>query len=224
MKAIKYIGWWLLILAAILPSLRATGQNKETPTASWLMPGISYQVSSKLRWLTQVGLNQEQEAKFVYTQGFVELNKHVIVNAGYFFFLSQAGSTKSYMEHDAVAAATYTVPVGKLVVDDRNMLLGVFANNGRQQYFYRNRVRLSFPFTLYSNAARVYLFDEGYYSLNKGLWSRNRAGGGVSYNFSKFINVDVSYLHQRDAFSGRINLIFVQLTLNLYRKQQGLHS
>ena len=177
------------------------------------MPGVSWQVNNKVRLFAQFGLNGPQHMSYLYTQGFVSLNKYITVSAGHSFF--QSNGINSFQEHDLIAAVTFSKSFGKLTFEDRNMVRMNMIDKSAAAYTYRNRIRVLYPFSVISHAGSIYLMDEGFYSMNRGLWSRNRVGVGMSYAVFKALNVDVTYLQQDDGFNGRTNLVFLQLTTNL---------
>ena len=187
-------------------------QTPGTPTATWIMPGVSYQWTPKLRLLDQVGINPSQHAQFNFAQAFFDLNKHVTLYGGYFHYHA---SDNGYVENDALIGALYNTHIGKILVDDRNMLNLIYPVQGTQKSYYRNRIRFSYPFTIASHPAKVYTFDEGYYLFDAHRLSRNRAAAGMSYSASKLLTADLSYWRQSDHYTGSINLFFVQLTVNL---------
>lgn len=212
----SFFKYFLVVLSHLI-TINASGQKKSAPAATWVMPGISYQLTPKFRLFTQLGISDYQHMKYVFTQGFIDLNKHVSVSAGHFYL--QSNGISRFSEHDIVVAAVFSRSFGKLVLDDRNMFRKVMITNNPGDIIYRNRVRASYPFSFHSETGTFYLFDEGYYSTNKGLWSRNRIGSGMSYNIFRQMNLDVSYILQDDIFSGKTHLIFMQLTVNLKRKR-----
>jgi len=216
MKRLKIVYQSILFSGVLFSSISSRAQN--TPTATWLMPGVSYQASSKWRLLDQFGINPSQHSQFNFAQGFYDLNKNLSLNAGYFLFRASSVDGRSYAENDALLGATYSAFAGRFVIDDRNMLNSVFPNISQQKNFYRNRLRVTYPFSFCSHIAKVYVFDEGYFFINKGQWSRNRSAAGVNYNLDRSVSLDLSYWRQSDHYSGDINLFFVQLTLNLFHK------
>ena len=217
MKRLKIVFQRILFSGALFSSIGSRAQN--APTATWLMPGVSYQVSSKWRLLEQFGINPSQHSQFNFAQGFYDLNKNLSLNAGYFLFRASSLNGRSYAENDALLGATLSTSAGRFVIDDRNMLNIVFPNVSQRKNFYRNRLRVTYPFSFYSHIAKVYVFDEGYYFINKGQWSRNRSAAGVNYSLDRSVSLDLSYWRQSDHYSGDINLFFVQLTLNLFHKK-----
>lgn len=206
-----------LVVAAILIAIHASAQENYIQTATWIMPGISWTYSNKMRLFTQVGINDYQDMAYVFTQGFYSLNKHITVSAGHSYL--QSDGSVNFRQHDILAAAAFSHSFGKIIVEDRNMFKKMLISNNPSTHVYRNRIRAGYPFSLYSNKGSIYVVDEGYYSLDNGRWSRNRIGLGINYTLSQNINLDVSYLRQKDVISGRINLIFIQLTSDFQSKK-----
>lgn len=202
----------LIFLNLVINCMPVKAQVKSTPTATWFMPGISYQWTSRFRLLDQVGINPSQHSQFNFAQGFYDLNHHFTLYSGYFFYHA---SDNGYRENDGFIGGIYNFRLEKLVVDDRNVLNLIFPDQGMQKNYYRNRLRIGYPMLLGSRAAKFYVFDEGYYLFEEHRFSRNRAAAGMSYNLSKQLNTDFSYWRQRDHYSGSINYFFVQLTVNL---------
>jgi hypothetical protein len=207
-------GIFALVVCLLLNSTFAKAQSKPTPTATWFMPGVSYQWTPRLRLLDQGGINPSQHSQFNFAQGFYDLNRHFTLYGGYFFYHA---SDNGYEENDGFIGAIYNFRVGKFVADDRNVLNLIFPDQGMQKNYYRNRIRVGYPMTLVSRMAKVYVFDEGYYLFDEHRFSRNRAAAGISYKLSKLLTTDLSYWRQSDHYSGSINYFFVQLTVNLFR-------
>jgi hypothetical protein len=210
---------YLFVPLTLMISSHCSAQENKTPTVTWFIPGVSYQVSPALRFQDQVAFDPSQHVSFNYLQGFVTLNKHWILNAGYFYFHENIANKKSYVENDGYLGASYIITAGRFVVDDRNMLNSTFPETGLQKNIYRNRIRVTLPFHIGSNVANLYTFDEGYYLFNRAQWTRNRIALGANYNLARALNLDFSYWKQNDYFSGKINQFFVMLTLNLYSKK-----
>ncbi|MFA6083492.1 DUF2490 domain-containing protein [Mucilaginibacter sp.] len=220
MKAEKIFYRASVITAIVSINIHCAAQSNKTPTVTWFIPGVSYQVSPTLRFQDQVAFDPDQHASFNYLQGFVTLNKHWILNAGYFYFHENNSGAKSYVENDGYLGASYIATIGPFVVDDRNMLNSTFPETGLQKNFYRNRIRATLPFSIgSSNIANLYVFDEGYYLFNRAQWTRNRIALGANYNLTKDLNLDFSYWKQDDYFSKKIDQLFIMLTLNLCSKK-----
>ena len=178
MTRTKNIGLSLLLAGTFLTVFTCKAQNSGTPTNTWVMPGVSYQVSPKLRLESQLGLNEPQHSRFIFTQGFYQLDDHFSLNAGYFLYQAPVISNERYMENDGLLGISYAVNVAKFVIDDRNMLNAVYPNLIPDKYFYRNRVRVTLPFMFQSNIAKIYAFDEGYYYFKRGRLSRKQGCSG----------------------------------------------
>jgi len=209
----------VLFTVLILSVIPCTAQDEGTPTGVWLMPGVSYQVSPKFRVLQQFGYNDYLNGYLIYPQGYFQLNKHLTLVGAYLFVMRKFDDRKDYKENDAIVSGIYNGNIGRVAIDDRNMFQNVFDNNGRRRHYYRNRLRVGYPFQLFKNPIKPYVFDEGYYFFNDGLWSRNRLGAGFIYTYKQLLSLDLSYMHQADAFSGNMNIVFAQLTLILPHKK-----
>jgi Protein of unknown function (DUF2490) len=207
---------WLLTLAVIHICLQCSGQEKNLPPTVWTLPGVSYQVSPKFSLLDQLGYNSYQRSKIIFTQGFYQANKYLSIGSGYLFFIEPVANKRDYVEHDVVNTLTVTIPISHFILEDRNMLLNTFSDAAKD-HFYRNRMRLSFPFKVDSNSIKIYAYNEEYYFTNDGRWSRNRIGTGCGYDLTTRVNLDVSYVRQKDIFSGNLNLVFVMLTIQIKR-------
>jgi len=221
MGFVKYLCQWVMLCIALLISHHCSAQDESTPTAAWLMPGVSYQASPKFRILQQFGYNHYLDGYLIYPQGYFELNKHITLVGAYLFVLRKSDSGKDYKENDAIVSGIYTGNIGRVWIDDRNMFQNVFDNRYQRRHYYRNRLRIGYPFQLFNNTIKPYVFDEGFYFFNQGLWSRNRLGVGCMYNFRQLLNLDLSYMYQADAFSGNTKMIFAQLTVLLPHKKDN---
>ncbi|MBS1663168.1 MAG: DUF2490 domain-containing protein [Bacteroidetes bacterium] len=181
-------------------------------TDFWFFPGVTYNVTSKTQLSGQPIWFTDAHAGGLLLRGYFKVSKHFTVNPGY-LFLSRGVS--GYQEHTLLNGFIYNTRLGGLVVEDRNWLWDRLRVDARDLHFYRNRLRLIRPFSVEGRAAKVYVYDEAFYFLNDGLWSRNRISVGCAYDLWKVFNLDISYVRQEDKFGGGINLIWVIGTVQL---------
>jgi len=206
MKWVKHLLWIMTLF-----HFDCFAQNR-TPSAIWYFPGASYQTSPSVALWGHFGINSRQDIKAIYLQSFIKLNKHITLNPAY-LYLAIDNDNSVQKEHTFMHAVHIHVPLGKFRLDDRNMLWNWIRKDAADLYFYRNRLRLSWPFKLASRDGSLYTFDEASYSFNDSRWSRNRLGFGFAYNVITQINIDAFYARQHDAFTNSTHVLLIMATL-----------
>jgi len=215
----RHLSKFSLILLAILFQTNGLAQKNKTPTDTWIFPGISYQASPATRLLAQFGLNHHQHITAAYIQAFVDVSRNITLNPGYLYFRSIGHAEKIRQEHTLMNAVILHFSLNKFLIDDRNLLWNRFMENGGFHY-YRNRLRLTWPIKAGPGLLKIYAFDELSYFFNEGIWSRNRLAVGCGYDLRRWFNLDIFFAGQNDVFNGRLNLLFVQATVQFYYKNK----
>jgi len=216
-----YIRECSFLLLFLFLKLICFGQNNKTPTASWILPGVTYQASARLKLSAQFGVNQYQRLSAIYLQAFIKAGKNIILNPAYLSINTSISNGIQVKEHTFMNAVVFNLSLKKILIDDRNLLWNRFRVKGEDFHFYRNRLRVTIPFKLRSNAAKIYVFDEASYFINRGRWSRNRLAFGFGYDVTNWLNADVSFVRESDVFNGKLNLLFIMGTIQLSHRQQG---
>ncbi|KAA2243314.1 DUF2490 domain-containing protein [Chitinophaga agrisoli] len=208
----------VLTLISLFMAVPVHGQDHYIPTAAWYLPGISYEASSRFRFVTQLGYSEYVKGFLAYPQALYVPNKYLTLGASYFYYRSALIAGKPYTEHDVVGNVIGCLPLRKIVLEDRNQVFAALYSSAEKRQLYRNRLRLLVPYTLFRNQGKAYVFDEGFYLFNEGKWYRNRVAIGNSFDLQRWLNLDVTYIWQSDSFSGRLNMVFVALMVQLKRK------
>lgn len=139
-----------------------------------------------------------------YVQAFLKTGKHITLNPAY-LYLDKPGSA-STPEHTFMPAVIFFFP---LLIEDRNLLWVRLRNQAEDIYYYRNRLRLFLPVMAQTFVIKAYLFDEVFYYLDRGRWSRNRIAGGFVFDWPGRFDLDVSYMREQDHYGGSLNYVFV---------------
>jgi hypothetical protein len=202
------------LFTLLLLRIGCLAQTDKTITAAWILPGVLYQPSSTVKLSGQFGYFDYQQIKAVYIQAFIKANKYIILNPGYLSLVIPHANEREVIEHTLMNAVIFTVPLNKLLLDDRNLVWNRFIADAEDLHFYRNRLRITWPFKLGTSDTKIYAFDEGTYFFNRSKWSRNRLAIGFGYDIVRWFNIDVCYVLQRDTFNGRLNLFFISKNLN----------
>jgi len=197
---------------------KSISQNNSTPTAIWLLPGISYQDSSRVKLLLQYCLNSRQEINAVYLQAFIKAGRNIIINPAY-LYLNFPGTKPHVQEHTFMNAIIVSFPLGKMILDDRNLIWNRFRRHADDFHLYRNRLRLNYPFSWQS--FKLYAFDEVFYLFNQHSWTRNRIAFGCSMDFTSSFNADIFYAREYDSINGRMNLVFIITTFQFHKKKKS---
>ncbi|MEJ1241867.1 DUF2490 domain-containing protein [Chryseolinea sp. T2] len=183
-------------------------QEPYRPTIAWNLPGFMYQASPKVKVMAQYGIST-QRMQVVYPQVFITLNKYVTLNPAYLFIDFGNAGGYHYQEHTTMNSIILTVPVGKFLIEDRNMIWNRFGNTGEDSHFYRNRLRFSHPLSPGTNAPRLYIYNEASYYFGAGKWVRNRIAIGLETSVTRWFFIDLSMLRQYDRYEGQSNVLFL---------------
>lgn len=203
---------YIYLLTALLCAATACAQNNSTPFALWAFPGVSWQPSPKWKFTGQYAINPQLDMHLVYLQAFVKTGKFITLNPAW-LYLNREGAAPGH-EHTFMNAVIVHVPLGKLQIEDRNLLWNRFRSHAEDIHYYRNRLRLTLPIKVLSSfTIKPYLFNEAFYLPDRGRWSRNRIAAGVTCDITDRFNLDVSWLREQDYYSGRINWLFIMGTI-----------
>ena len=195
------------LLIAFFYTPVACAQSAGSPFALWAFPGLGWQQSAALRFTAQYGYNPQLDMHAVYLQAFLNTGRHVTLNPAY-LYLDKRGSAAT-PEHTFMPAVIFSYPLGKFSIEDRNLFWIRLRNQTEDIYYYRNRLRLFLPITTRPLTMKAYLFDELFYFVDRGRWSRNRIAGGLIFDWTRRFNLDVSYVREQDHYGGGMNYIVV---------------
>jgi hypothetical protein len=187
-------------------------QKRSSGVDAWYFPGLTYQVTPATKLSAQAIWFGDAKAAGVLLRGFVKVSKHITLQPGY-LFLSEG--VAGHPEHGLFNGVIYNCKLWGLQLEDRNILWDRFRRDASAIHVYRNRLKVSRLFSIGDHAASVYAYDEAFYHFTEGLWSRNRLSVGCAYDVIKQLNLDLSYVHQGDHFSGSANLLWVMATVQL---------
>jgi hypothetical protein len=200
------------LLAAFFCVTSALAQGNRAPFSPWLFPGAGWQLSQELKLLGQYGYNPQLNMHAAYLQAYINTGRHITLNPAYLYL---GRNNPALQEHTFMHGIIFSFPLGKLRLDERNMLWSRFRSHSEDIHYYRNRLRLSLP--LHGHSVRPYVFNEVFHLFNRGRWSRNRIAAGIAGDITKSINIDISYIHQRDYYDGASHILFVMGTWQFSR-------
>jgi len=208
-----------LLAIILLGGTKPFAQRDATPTAVWILPGVIYQAPKQLKFSCQYGINSNQSINAIYVQAFINTGKHVTLNPAYLYLRSSPLGSRHLHEHGFMSAVILSLPLKHVLIDDRNLIWSRFRRGTASYHFYRNRLRIIKPFTWKSRECKVYAYDEGWFFINKGQWTRNRLAAGFSCDVVSWFIVDVSFVRQHDKTSRIMNLFFIMGTIQLMHKR-----
>jgi hypothetical protein len=106
-------------------------------------------------------------------------------------------------------AGTFTIPLGRFTLSDRNLLERRFRRPQGESTRYRNRLQIEHPIKVRQTKITLLVSDEVFYDSVVKAWVRNRFLAGVRKSFSKHFTLDVYYLRQNDGHSkpGDLNVV-----------------
>jgi len=203
----------------LLGGTKPVAQIGATPTAVWILPGVIYQTPKQLKFSCQYGINSNQSINAIYAQAFINKGKHVTLNPAYLYLRSSPPGARHQHEHGFMSAVILSLPLKQILIDDRNLIWNRFRQGTASYHIYRNRFRIVKPFTWKSCGWKVYAYDEGWFFINKGQWTRNRLAAGFTCDVISWFIVDVSFVRQHDKTSGKMNLLFIMGTIQLMHKR-----
>lgn len=198
----------ILILLFMYLSYPSSGQKK-TPSAAWLLPGISWRPAKDVRLQGQFGYNDYFNMGIFYPQAFITIHKNIVLNPAYIYAVQKSDGKPSVHEFYLMNAVILQANKNNFLFDDRNMLWNRITDGERPRYYYRNRLRVIRSFKTWAATTRLYGYDEIFYLFNEYTVSRNRAALGVNSDLTAHVNVDVTYIRQWDRYSGALHLFFI---------------
>lgn len=205
---------WSLLLCLGYIKMNVAAQPEPYADA-WFMTGVSYKYSAATTLQAQLIYLSRREALAIYGQALIKKGKHIILNPGYLYLAPRATGTA---EHTLINGVIFTAQIGKLLLNNRNVIWNRFRHKQDHLHFYRNRLRLAWPVLIGRSAGKLYIFDEGFYSFNLGKWNRNRWAMGYEHSVLAFLNLDMAFMRQKDNNGAVANLFLVMCTVKLARK------
>lgn len=145
----------------------------------------------------------------------IRANKYLSLTPLYHYIAVQPVEGIDAREHRLSLDGTFSLPLGRWILSDRNMIERRFRENDTSTR-YRNRVQLERRLKNNGLEVRVFAFDEVFYSPGPG-WLRNRFGVGVGRNLGRSLFLDLYYVRQNDAISrpGDLHVIGTSLKVRL---------
>lgn len=207
-RMIKII--WLFFFLPV--AQKTTAQQQDDPVAVWLLPGAFLKVSKKVSLFGELGYSRYYRAGLGYMQAYITVHKNIVLNPGYMYFIYKRPGQAYRQEHFVMNAVIAQVTLGKVLIEDRNMLWNRIRTDNSPLHYYRNRFRVTWSFQLWATEAKLYGYDEGFYSFNNHSWSRNRLAAGTSYDVMRHTNIDITYIRQWDRTAGWLHLFFIMAT------------
>lgn len=203
---------WRLLLCCYccVITLNVVSQERDLIDA-WFFAGTSYRYSPTSTLQGQLIYLSRRQAFAGYAQAFIQKGKHIIFNPGYLYL---GADISGISEHSLINGIFFTAPIGKITIDDRNLIWNRFRKNSNDLHFYRNRLRVSCAYKIGQATGKLYVFDEIFYLFNEGKWTRNRLAAGCSHNIKKWLNLDIVFIRQKDT-GGAASIFFITGTIRL---------
>ncbi len=133
---------------------------------------------------------QHYDAGFVYT-----LNKNLDLGINYRqVYEKKKGEFEA--ENRPYVNAVLKFDLRGFKLDDRNRFEYRHFDYQGDDWRYRNKVTLKFPWKFTKLDIQPYLSDEVFVDLNKGILNRNRFYSGFGFNLTKNLKADIYYLLQ----------------------------
>ena len=208
----------LLFICTFVPQTILHSQNDDPPTAIWVLPGISLQNDKNFKILGQAGRNSLQGIDAIYIQSFIKAGKHITLNPAYLFLDFSTPGLRPTHEHTLLNSVIISFNMKSMTLEDRNMIWNRFRKDREDAHYYRNRFRIIQPLKWKSCEIRLYIYNEAWFFLNDFRWTRNRLSGGIAYDLVKWFTLDISFVRQHDNSSGKMTLVFLMGTFQLFYK------
>jgi hypothetical protein len=104
-------------------------------------------------------------------------------------------------ENRLVLPITVRIPVGKMVVSDRNLFEHRLRHPGVEATRYRNMLQLDYPVRVGKTELTLFVSDEVFFDWSVDEWVRNRFAAGVSKAWTRQFTTEIYYLRQNDGRS-----------------------
>jgi hypothetical protein len=197
-------GLIFLGLVVCFPST-LNGQSTREDTQSWNEVQISVPVTKNIDLLFIGGLRIGRDISFPVDEriavGFAFKTKYLTVSPGVFHINSQPFTNVGGYENRLVLPITVRIPVGKMVVSDRNLFEHRLRHPGVEATRYRNRLQLDYPVRVGKTELTLFVSDEVFFDWSVDEWVRNRFAAGVSKAWTRQFTTEVYYLRQNDGRS-----------------------
>lgn len=139
----------------------------------------------------------------------VTVSPHLQLTAAPTIVLVEKGDT----EHQLRAAATLSLRLGPISLDDRNMW--VFSDAGTTRY--RNRLRLTVPAEVGGRVLRFQAFEEAYYDEGGRGWFRHLRGAGIGFDVGRSVSADAYWTVLDDDHRPADDMFLLVLTAHIRR-------
>ncbi len=126
----------------------------------------------------------------------VKLNRYVSLTNGYFGILEPRPQNGPHPYDSRVRlAATGTLPLGHLVLSDRNLVERRFQETGPSTR-YRNMLRAEDSVRLGRRRFTMYAYEEIFYDWRAAGWTLNQTALGATYPLGRRFAAEAFYIHQ----------------------------
>jgi len=182
----------------------------------WII-GTSMHVSDKTNLFVYGARDIKLDANAVMVMSAIQLNKYISIAAAYAFISAPPVASLRYQEHSLFGSVLFSLPVKSFLLDDRNMMQEGFRRIFRDLTFYRNRLRLTYATKIGEKKRpfRIFVYDEGYYNITRGMWARNRWSGGAGIRLFDFLESELAYIRETSRNNVNRDLLSISLVVTL---------
>lgn len=219
----RFRGWLGIVVALSFPAGAAAQSKPQFPqddTQVWTDAEAAHALRENVHLILNGGLRWSDDAgHLVYRRVGAGLSyrwrKYLTLSPSYSFFYRDTTRTSEASENRISLAATFTAPLGRWKLSDRNLFENRFINGGQSRR-YRNRVELERGVKLGGTLLRVFVSDEVFYDSAVHAWARNRAAIGAGKEISRYLSIDLYYLRQNDSHTSPGDLNAIGMTLRTH--------
>lgn len=205
----------ILLIALFINLSHVSFGQERTPSAMWLLPGVSWRPAKNVRLLVEPGYNHYLRMGLFYPQAFITVHKNIVLNPAYIYGIQKKGGIPAVQEHYLMNAVIFQANRRHWSIDDRNMLWNRLTVGTEARHYYRNRLRATRTFSIWQTTTRLYGYDEIFYLFNQHKLVRNRIAVGISKDITSHMNLDITYIRQWDLYAGNLHLFFIAGTWQL---------
>lgn len=212
-----------ILFIIFLLSFTVLAQNAPTEdTQIWTDIQLTYPINKKtdafLTGTFRLGRNLtnaiDERAGFGFN---FKPNKFITFTPAYLYIARQPLRNSKTFESRLNLAVTFSYPIGKYTISDRNQFERRFLNSRPNTWRYRNRLQIERNFAARKFKYSLYASNEIFYDSGAKDWTRNRFLVGFSHKISPKFTIDLYGGRQNDGRirPGNWNIIAVTLRVRL---------
>jgi hypothetical protein len=143
----------------------------------------------------------------------ITLNEYITFTPAYTHTSIWQEEGERYDEEGLRLGLTLLYPAEHFTLESRSLYWRRFRDSAEDTDRFRERIKLTVPFTLAGIPMRAFVWDEFGYDADVDDWNLNRIAIGLGYTFAKRYNLEVFYIRQEMQGAPGLNGLGVSLWL-----------